>query len=157
MESSEPQALPWEPGLKGAEEKNLFLVPHLCPSARGEGQLDEDKGGFSTGITFGGFPGAGEAPMATGTVYPALTWVGLQTPPGTSLATTEPRAGLPCCHHHQLPQSGGGTGTAPGAGDAWSSLGHVLQGEEGTGAPKLRRSPGMDVPHGCWVPPLTPL
>lgn len=52
-----PRALPWGPDLKGVEEKNLFLVPHPCLSAWGEGQLDEDKGGFSTGVTFGGFPG----------------------------------------------------------------------------------------------------
>lgn len=91
-ESSEPQALPWEPDLKGAEEKNLLLVPHLCPSARDEGQLDEDKGGFSTGFSFCHFwrvPRAREAAMAAGTFYPPLTCVGLHLKPphGTSLAT----------------------------------------------------------------------
>lgn len=97
--------------------------------------------------------------MATGTFYLPLTWVGLhpKPPPGTSLATTEPRSGLPCSCYHQLPQSGAGTGTAQGAMGTWCSLGRVLQGEEAIRGPKVRRSLGMDVPHGCWVLPPIPL
>lgn len=97
-----PQALPWETDLKEAEEENLFLLPHPCLSARGEGQLDEDNGGFSTGVTFGGFLGQErhqwqQAPLT----HHSHGWGCI---PNLCLEPLwQPRSGLPCSHYHQLP------------------------------------------------------
>lgn len=148
------QTLPWAPEKELRRKISPWHLTHVC-------LLGLRASWMRTMITFlqvplFEVPRAGEAAVATGTFYPPLTWVGLHPKPvpGTSLAITEPRSGLPCSHFHQLPQSGAGTGTAQGA---WCSWGHALQGEEGIGGPKVRRSPGMDVPHSCWVLPPTPL
>lgn len=89
--------------------------------------------------------------MATGTFNPPLTWVGLhpKSLPGTSLATTEPRSGLPCSHYHQLPSPELALGQSRRlwlSGAPWAMC---CKERRATGGPKLRRGPGMDAPHSA--------
>ena len=100
--------------------------------------------------------------MGTDTLYPPPMRMGLhpKSPSRTSLAPieTEPGSGLPCSHHHQLPQSGARTGTAQRtAAERCSALPEPCAARKGGSRRSkdgsLRGAPGMDVPNGCQVLP----